>query len=266
MTVISTLITKYGTVHATDSLITKPTEGNKREIVEDQRSKIVKVRPFRGAMSYWGAAYIPSSNGNVSMLDWLQNEVEHANQYPDPEQFAQAVARNLGRVLSSEQGIGIHFTAYERIENYWIPELFLISNYADPGYQALRALDVSRETYKTISNEEPKPEHREKEYRLAVNRDLQTGGNLIYNNGDPDLFNPIANALLDTLKSLDSRGVLKKTPDLEFFRRLATLPIEFIANLQKKDFCEFATRRVGGKLHSLSITPEGIYFPDKGNQ
>jgi hypothetical protein len=27
MTVISTLITKYGTVHATDSLITKPAEG-----------------------------------------------------------------------------------------------------------------------------------------------------------------------------------------------------------------------------------------------
>jgi hypothetical protein len=266
MTVISTLITKYGTVHATDSLITKPAEGNKREIVEGQRAKIVKVRHFRGAMSYWGAADIPSSNGNGSTLDWLNKEAQQANKYPDPEQFAQAVASYLGQVLPPRRGIGIHLTAYEYIGNYWIPELFLISNYADPDYQELRALDVSRETYKTISNEEPKPEHREEEYRLAVHRDLQTGGNLIYNNGDPDLFNPIANALLDALKSLDSRGVLKKTPDLEFFRCLAILPIEFVANLQKKDFCELDTRRVGGKLHSLSITPEGVYFPDKGNQ
>jgi hypothetical protein len=269
MTVIATLITNYGTVHATDSLISRDLPDGKREYLEYKRPKIIKVRAFRGAMSYWGLAELE----NMWMLDWLKREAGQANKYSTAEDFALAVADHLTQVLSrtrfqriQHRGIGIHFTAYERVGDYWVPELFLLSNfvYSGDGSYTISSgrVDVSRHTYKTTVNEHPAPEHRKPSYRLAVHQFLQNDRILRYNNGDPILFNPIANALFDSLKELRKRRVLKQ-PDLEMFRRLSKSPIEFVAGMQSKDFCEPDTKLVGGEIHSMSITPEGNYFPDK---
>jgi hypothetical protein len=122
MTVIATLITSYGTVHATDSLISRDLPDGKREYLEYQRPKIVKVRAFRGAMSYWGLAELE----NMWMLDWLKREAGQANKYSTAEDFALNVANHLNKALSRIQfrrsqdgGIGIHFTAYERVGDYF---------------------------------------------------------------------------------------------------------------------------------------------------
>jgi hypothetical protein len=142
MTVISAVITRYCTVHASDSLITKRKEGGTYEPDEWEHSKIVPVHRWRGAMSYWGLAKHPAHNW--STVDWLQDQVKSAGQESTPEEFAQRVTVNLAEAISKmsfakpvDSGIGIHFTAYEYIDNRWIPELFLISNWADTNYQSL---------------------------------------------------------------------------------------------------------------------------------
>jgi hypothetical protein len=264
MTVITTFITKHGIVHATDSLLTIP-EGNKLKAVEHTRPKLVIVRDFRGVMSFWGMGKIGSSY----TVDWLQEEVSNARQYATAEEFVQAVAHRLNNALVRVRfprgfvaGIGIHFTAYERVQNYWIPELFLISNYVDLTYQSLRSdgVGVGRQTYKTTfqaveKNDAPaRPEHREEEYRLYVYQFLQNSIGLTYNNGDPELFNKVAGAITPSLATLAARGVLRKSPDIAMFRNLALRTIEIVADIQT-DFGESGTQRVGGKLHNISITP-----------
>jgi hypothetical protein len=47
---------------------------------------------------------------------------------------------------------------------------------------------MSRDTYHIISDEPPREEHQQPQYRLSVNAFLQGGGLLILNNGDPALI------------------------------------------------------------------------------
>jgi hypothetical protein len=50
VTVVATLITKACTVHASDSLITTTQPNGDIQLEEWEASKIIPVRPFRGAM------------------------------------------------------------------------------------------------------------------------------------------------------------------------------------------------------------------------
>jgi hypothetical protein len=52
MPVICTLLTAYGTVHTTDSLLTVPRGDGSYWEKETQRSKIAKFEKCRGAASY----------------------------------------------------------------------------------------------------------------------------------------------------------------------------------------------------------------------
>ena len=270
MTVIVTLITRYCTVHASDSFITELQPDGTCLIREAERTKIVPVEGFHGAMAYWGVAKIPS---RWSTYDWLAKQAGRACDFRHPEDFANHMADELNKRFSKlpverkiDLGIGIHFTAYEYVQDHWIPELFVLSNFSDPTYQELHkeGVIVNRQTYNTISQTKPRPEHREAEFRLRVRTHLQDGEILIYNNGDPLMFNPAADALFQQISEIRKRGSLKAMDDVSTYRKIAKIPIKMVSKVQRELYrSEF--RVVGGKIHDLSITPHGEYFSDSGD-
>jgi len=147
-----------------------------------------------------------------------------AGEFPNPEEFANALAVDLNSELArlsvskpSDKGIGIHFTAYERPDDRWIPELFLISNREGIPYTKVRSAGVGalRETCHTLKDIPSSPEHSKLEFRVAVHEALQAGTLFYYNNGDPQLFNPIAKAMFDSMNAFSQRGVLVDFCDRE---------------------------------------------------
>jgi len=142
MTVISALITKHGTAHASDSFITKVKRDGGVEVINWRQTKLVHVKRWRGALSYWGLAQLTE----CSTLEWLRKRARIAGESPNPEEFANALAVDLNSELArlcvskpSDKGIGIHFTAYERLDGRWIPELFLISNWEGIPYAKIHS-------------------------------------------------------------------------------------------------------------------------------
>lgn len=273
MTVIAAVITRYCTAQASDSLITELQSDGTRVPKEWERTKIVAVPHWRGAMAYWGLATYDVYQR--STLDWLQERAQEADQSSSPEDFARRMTEMLNEAISKmtfhrplDAGIGIHFTAYEYINNYWIPELFLLSNFEDPSYQLLHSDGVrfSRETYHHIDRNVPgpRPEHREAKYRLKVHEHLQAGGMLIYNNGDPFMFNPAAEAILTMIRELARRGNLAYPDNVATYRAIVRRPIEIVSRVQL-DFARQETRTVGGKPHDLAVTPNGEYSSDSGD-
>ena len=112
------------------------------------------------------------------------------------EEFAKDLCERLDTETSrklrvGKQGIGLHVIGIEEINGYKIPELFLISNFKDTFYTDIGDLKCSRHTYHTIANVDPAQNHQQFEYRKEVNRFLNETGFIIYNNGDPIMFNPI---------------------------------------------------------------------------
>ena len=270
MTIISTLLTRFCTTHASDSFITVE-ENGKYSIKESQRTKIMPVKHWRGAFTYWGLA--ESTTYKWSTYEWLLAEANHSNQYSSAEEFAATVADKLNDRFAKmrfkkplDKGIGIHFTVYEYINDYWIPELFLISNWADPMYASLRpeGIGYSRETYHATFQVPPDPKHREIKYRLDVYNFLQQGGILGFNNGDPEMYVPTSNAILNSLIKLNRRKSLitfdSYKPNLSFARR----PIEIVSEIQR-DFCIEGKRLVGGKPHDYAIRPTGETYSTTGD-
>ena len=137
MTVISTIMSSYGTAHASDSLIAERLASGAYKYIEHTRSKIIPVLHFKGAMSYWGLA----KHGRWSTHEFLRSSASRARDYQSAELFAHYVADALniglqrtGLLTDKRAGIGIHFTAYEHVNGYWIPELFIMTNWTDPSY------------------------------------------------------------------------------------------------------------------------------------
>lgn len=264
MTVISTLISNVCTVHACDSFVTQAEPDGTLTVVESVRTKTVSVKPWKGALSFWGLATAASANWDT--YQWLQGRAAMAENYSSAEEFAMAVANDLETDIAAirfsnslSRGIGIHFTAYERIHDCDIPELFLISNWGDPSYRTIRKMTVSRETFHTISNQEPNGSHRNFEFRKQVYEFLQAGQLLIYNNGDPLLFNQAANGMFAMFNELCRRGAVERHAEMETWLRLARRPVEAVIQAQR-DFASKGKRLVGGKAHALSISPMGEFW------
>jgi hypothetical protein len=262
MTVIATIITSHFTAHGTDSFVTRPNADGTYELLESQDTKIVRVPRWRGAISYWGLA---SDNAGWSTLKWLRDRAAEAERYASAEEFARSIAADLTSELSARRfrtplhrGIGMHFTAYERIRGYWIPELFHIRNWVTPAYDAVdpAGVSVTRETYGAVQRTKRLDEHREPLYRLAVHRALQSGRMLVFNNGDPRLFNPIAESLFTAMEEVHRRGLLRDPTDAETHLALVRRPIEVVSGLLR-DFAKPNMRIIGGKPHDLAIAPSG---------
>ena len=269
MTVIATMITRSGTAHATDSLLTTRGMDGERVPVETEEAKVVAVRQFRGALAYWGYA---GTGSGVRTVDWLRERVVEAAGVGSPEDFAgwladllEAWLRTQGVANDARYGVGVHFSAYERIGDYWVPELFLISNFADPNYTSLRpgGVGYSRETFSTITGVLRSPDDGQPDRRLHVHGFLQEGKWLRFNNGDPRLFNPTAEALRVMLELAKQRGVLAEL-DATRLRRWTRLPVEIVSQMQR-EFYRAGVRVVGGRIHDLAVTPAGEYSSDSGD-
>jgi len=271
MSVISAIITRICTVHASDSLITQRQADGVYEVKETRKPKIVRIPHWRGAIAYWGLAQVDALRW--STVQWLEDWSTRARDCTTPEDFANATAVELAKVLScmkfrreAERGLGMHFSAYERVGEYWIPELFLISNWLDTTYRAVRpeGLVVTRETFHAVSNEPPQERHRETTYRLKVHRFLNEGNILSYNNGDPGLYNSAAIGFFAMFQQLAGRGALANPEAVETWTSMARRPIEIVGKAQR-DFCPRGRRLVGGKPHDLAVTPAGIYTSTTGD-
>jgi len=272
MTVIATVITRHYTALASDSFITVARQDGTREVVEDQPSRLIRVPAWRGAMVYWGLARL---GADWNTKQWLETQATCASGCTSAEDYAVSLARNLTQELGqrtfrrpTDSGLGIHFTAYEYVDGYWIPELFLLSNWTDASYTAVRPTGflMTRETYATLQNlPDRPPEQREPHNRRAVHSALHQSPLMFrFNNGDPALFNPIGDSVLNTFSTLYSRGHVHDSTSAQTHLSLVRRPIDVVSRLLA-DIAEPGSRVIGGRPHDLAISPTGEYESTTGD-
>jgi hypothetical protein len=85
-----------------------------------------------------------------------------------------------------------------------------------------------------------------------------------YNNGDPVLFNPIADSVLNTTLVLSCRGHLKDPASIETHLSIARRPVEIVSKLLA-DLAAPGMRLIGGKPHDLAVNPGGEYASSTGD-
>jgi hypothetical protein len=242
-----------------------------RVVLEHQASKLVRVPAWRGAMAYWGLATL----GNWNTKHWLETQATHAGSHGSAEDYALALAGNLNRELGRlafsrplESGLGIHFTAYEYVDGYWIPELFVVTNWNDPTYSAVRpgGFYVTRETYGTLQNLQDRSlEHREPVSRRVVHAALHQNQVMFrFNNGDPALFNPVGDSVFNTFSKLYGRGHVRDSASALTHLSLVRRPVDVVIKLLA-DLAEPTSRVIGGKSHDLAISPGGDYESTTGD-
>jgi hypothetical protein len=270
LTVIATIITSRFCVHATDSFLTRPRPDGTYERVEAQKTKIVAVPAWRGAVSYWGLA---AHDSGWRTLKWLQEKARAASTYSGPEDFALSIASELTDILRRLRfrapraaGLGLHFTSYEHIDRNWIPELFHIRNWSDTTYSSTaQHVAVTRETYGTVQNTTARSHSdRDPSRRLAVRDALGQGVVLTFNNGDPVLYNPIASSLFSGAQQLVRRRHLRNPSSLKTHLSLARLPIEVVSRMVSQ-LSDRDMRLVGGKPHDLAISRDGRMWSSTGD-
>ncbi|MCC6653066.1 MAG: hypothetical protein IT348_18070, partial [Candidatus Eisenbacteria bacterium] len=146
-----------------------------------------------------------------------------------------------------------------------IPELFFIRNFADPTYGSLlpEGVRATRETWATIHGVPSDLAHGDAPRRLQVHEFLQREGWLRFNNGDPVLFNTLANSLQDSVAVLRQRGQLRQLGVSEY-AAIAHRSVELVAEIQR-EIGRPEARRVGGRVHNLAVTPSGTYSSTSGD-
>jgi hypothetical protein len=271
MTVVSAIITSHCTAHASDSFLTSVEPGGECRILEGQQTKLVRVEAWRGALAYWGLA---RHSDGWSTLDWLRTQASQARKLSSAEAFARQLASDLSAELrkhvfrrDADKGLGIHFTGYEQVQNYWVPELFHIRNWTDLSYTAVNPAGVvaTRETYAILKELPDRPDsHRDPACRLEVRDALQNGIMFYFNNGDPTLFNPIANAIFESFRELQTRRQVRDPKDLKTHLALVRRPIETVSRILV-DLAKKGYRRIGGRPHDLAIRPSGIAVSTTGD-
>jgi hypothetical protein len=258
---------------ASDSFVTQTLANGKRMRVESEASKLVRVPAFRGVMAYWGLATLGS---DWDTKRWLTTVARLAGNYGSAEEYALGLANLLNkglarRSLVAKSGLGIHFTAYEPIDGYRIPELSVITNWRDASYSKIEPTGfyVTRETYRTLLqlNIEHRltSEHRSEANRRQVHEALHEKAVMFrFNNGDPAIFNPIGNAAFETFATLYQRGDLRHAQSADTHLSLVRRPIELVSKLLI-DLAVTKSRVIGGRPHAIAVNPHGQYFSNTGD-
>jgi hypothetical protein len=271
MTVVATVITRHFTAHASDSFLTVVRPNQMLEVVNSSATKLVRVPAWRGVIAYWG---LSRRGDDWDTLAWLRRAAASAHEHASAAEFAGHLATSLTRALRErrfarpiDRGLGLHFTFYEHVGGYWVPELFLITNWTDASYAAVRGegFRATRETYGTLRGVVDRPEdHASTAHRLEVHRALVEQPLMFrFVNGDPTLFNPSATAVLDTLVNLSLRGDLFNPESARTHLALVRRPVELASRLVS-DFVAPGRRRVGGRTHDLAVSPGGDYDTTTG--
>lgn len=266
MTAISAFISKDGIAVASDSLLTEyhPDTGQISHS-EFKKSKIVPIRKFKGALSYWGLAKV----GLWNTYDFLKGKATDANVFNSFEEFAHNLKDTLNLKLNSfsihnplHKGIGIHLVGYEETGQQMVPELFLISNYLGTDYLSVGDLSISRNLYSQLPDNFKLNNPSISEQRDQIRKFLINYGLFMFNNGDPILYNQAANAIQSMFIEALRRSTLKH--DQKVLMKLASKPIEMVKEMQK-DFFKKENIRIGGKIHRLFITERGDFISDTGD-
>jgi len=260
MTVISSVISTYCIAVSSDSFLTVYDSSTKsNEIIENRKPKIIRVEKFLGAFSYWGLA-AKSKYSKSTTYDWLSKISNEAHTFNNLENFATYVRDELDQEIKSFNiekkytGIVIHLTGYEDYDGFKIPELFLISNFTNSTSSKIGNLGVSRQLYPTMPDEYKKNNTNltQSEKQHLVRDFLAKGKLFIFNNGDPDMFNPIFNGYRDAMTLAKKRKLIKDSNDVEIYRNIACRPIEMVAKAQR-DFYKKGKIIVGGRVYDLVI-------------
>ncbi len=279
MTVISALFSKKGIAVAADSMLTAIDTSGRHIYLEWQKSKIVPIPKLKACISYWGIAgalkKIHKPNEEPEWIwqtyEWLRKESENPK-YQNLEDFSKDIKEKLDKQLNQlsfqkdiDKGIGLHIAGLEKVDDYTIPELFLISNYTDPTYQNIGELGLSRNTFHTIAKVPPSPDHYKKEFRFAVKEFLSKGGLITYNNGDPIMFNMVSSTISYGFQIALHRKVLKTINSVQETVPIVKRPIEIISEIQR-DFYKQDKRMVGGKIHDYCIDNYGNSYSTSGDK
>lgn len=258
------------------------TKSGAAEPVKGAATKIVRIEKFTGAISYFGLATLP---GGQRTLEWLREQASKAESFESAEVFANHLRDELNSILGKatfrnplDKGIGMHFTAFERVNGELIPELFAITNFSSTDYNALHmdGVHATRETFANVRDRlnendsqngpfkndvSDRSEHGAPRYRNAVLDFLRSGRILLYNNGNPRLFNIAQKALLDMLNYATSVHILQLPLTPALLRRLAQFPISYAVMVQQH-FFKRGFRPAGGRTRNLSVTRDGSYCTD----
>lgn len=270
MTVVSCIIASGCTTHASDSLLTRTKADGETEELEWEDPKLVRVEQFGGVIGFYGFAGMTPER---STLRWLRGQVSKASECKNAQEFAARLARKCEEWLRAEGaprdrrgGIGMHFTAYEWWDGYWVPELFHVRNWADPHYASVKPEGVvwTRDTYGIIVGADEETRDASAAGRARVREHLVNGGYFRFNNGDPEMYNGIANAVHDG-GVLVFRRVAGERATLQpaHWASLCLRPVEIVADLQR-DFAGAGRRRVGGRPHDVTVTPPREFVSRSG--
>ena len=147
-----------------------------------------------------------------------------------------------------------------------VDRVFLISNWANTNYSALRAagVEATRETSATIFNTRDAIGGVDINNRIAMHNWLNSGNYITYNNGDPYLYNTAAIAMTGMIQVLKSRNILKSANRLDTYVKISRFPVDTVTQMQKQ-LCKKGTQVVGGRTRDISVTPTGIYYSTSGD-
>lgn len=259
MTVICTLISEKCTIHVTDSNLSAELWPNSYKVVEDKRSKILSLPLFDGAMSYFGFA----KNNDFDLYAWFQDEtkeIEKKYGKGEAEKFAVDLTKKINdkfeeRKIQGTVGLGIHLSAYEKVGDDLIPELFYIHNWTGGYLSVAPSVICQRHSYFTTIGEtgSPAEEHKDERYRKSVQTFLRDHF-LCYNNGNPNLFNPFAIAFFNVVQRLDTYGFLKDKGSVQYLANLALMPVQSVCESMRQ-FADVDKQIIGGKIHRVIIEP-----------
>lgn len=268
MTAISTLISKRGISFATDSLLTTYIKKSKtHKILEYTQSKIIPAEKYHAAIAYYGFAKC----GSWSFYDWVKRKISEYGNSLTLENFATKLKNDLEIVLSSffrkydrDSGIGLHIAGYENRGNILLPELYHICNYTNTSYSEIGEMYVRPQLYGTLPTEyRSVTDDTVDKKKQKISQFLEEGKLFIFNNGDPELFNPFSHAFFMSFMILQARNRTKYL-DLDTQGAITRRPIEMIKSAQK-DFCREGKQLIGGKIHDLTIDKNKNYKSNTGD-
>jgi len=263
MTVISAVLSKECIAISTDSLITVK-EYNTSKVIESKKSKIIPFERKRAAISYWGLTIYDKFTTYGFIQDHVNRAYDKDDLFTWSQKLGKSLQKELDALTTGDIGIGMHITGFERIDGYWIPELILCSNYTDTTYSSTGRIKVTRRSFRHVADDREVEKHGDIAYRMQVKKFFDSGRILYFNNGDPLLFNPFADAMLKGLEIGKRRRVLNEEDMAKMYRLLLTMCVRNVSELQTY-FFEEGKRIVGGRPHNLSISVSGIFASDTGD-
>jgi len=273
MTVIVSIISKTCCAHASDSFITT----HDGSIINAEDTKIFPVYRFKGVLAFWETALFNSINGKQQIYskDLIKELINSAKNFQNPRDFAFSVRDFFNKFYIDHRitnaPLGFHFSAYEVIEGINIPELFTIRNFKGVDYHNLLpyGFEVLRNTYCILPTEyklKGIENDNESNYcRIAVQRYLDSGKLITFNNGDPELSSIAIASLFEMSKIASSRRIIKYIDHPSTYRQMATWIVDSVSDFQKK-LLKKKKQIVGGKRHNISITPNGVFDSDTGDK